>query len=143
MSGWLEGWSGVGWGNSRTVGAGCWRQLGWRGTLWSVCTLRRMYRRPAVRRISATHQSRDTLNPLQPRTHTDTQYSPGIPRSNPPFLPRRTGLADAVGADLGVITASNYGTIKHFPTAELRRLAEEQRLALQSPLSGEDQVGGG
>jgi hypothetical protein len=48
-----------------------------------------------------------------------------------------------VGADLGVITASNYGTIKHYPTAELRRLAEEQRLALQSPLSGEDQVGGG
>ena len=30
--------------------------------------------------------------------------------------PRRTGLAQAVGNALGVITASNYATIKQFPT---------------------------
>ncbi|KAI7842069.1 hypothetical protein COHA_004266 [Chlorella ohadii] len=38
----------------------------------------------------------------------------------------KTGLAQAVGNLLvGVITASNYATIKHFPTAELRRTVEE------------------
>ena len=38
-----------------------------------------------------------------------------------PFVAtRRTGLAQAVGGGmLGVITASNYATIKHFPTGNL------------------------
>ncbi|PRW45448.1 serine threonine- kinase drkA isoform A [Chlorella sorokiniana] len=38
----------------------------------------------------------------------------------------KTGLAQAVGGGmLGVTTASNYATIKHYPTAELRRVVEE------------------
>lgn len=38
----------------------------------------------------------------------------------------------AVGGDLGVITASNYATVKRFPAAELRRVAGDNGVRLQA-----------
>lgn len=54
----------------------------------------------------------------------------------------RSGLATALGGRVGVLTASNSAAIKLFPVAEMRRLAEEAGIAVQSPLAEMAQVRG-
>jgi hypothetical protein len=44
----------------------------------------------------------------------------------------KSGLSTAVGGFIGVVTASNSASIKLFPVAELRRLAEEARMEVQA-----------
>ncbi|PSC73896.1 Serine threonine-kinase CTR1 isoform A [Micractinium conductrix] len=50
----------------------------------------------------------------------------------------KTGLANSLGGVLGVLTASNYGTIKHFPSAELRRVGEEVGVRLLGAVAAAD-----
>jgi hypothetical protein len=55
-----------------------------------------------------------------------------MPGACPLASPFRTGLALADGGMVGVITASNNGTLTLWPEAELRSGAQEKGLALQS-----------
>ncbi|KAL4422385.1 hypothetical protein ABPG75_008582 [Micractinium tetrahymenae] len=50
----------------------------------------------------------------------------------------KSGLANALGGKLGIVTASNSGAIKHLPVAELRRAAEDQGIPVLSELASGD-----
>lgn len=55
----------------------------------------------------------------------------------------RSGLSSALGGRIGVVTASNSATIKLWPVAELRRLAEDGSVDVQGAMAEPAQARGG
>jgi hypothetical protein len=137
-------WCGCAWET-----AACWKPP-W-GRSWGLYACRPHQAPPAPNRtgvmgsfdlILPSKLSRDCWRaPAMPLQGSCSPNPPCCPAGAcPPPPPPRSGLSTAVGGFIGVVTASNSASIKLFPVAELRRLAEEARMEVQAATAERAQV---